>query len=294
MRNYLTQFDGYDSGKGFRFKNPLDTGFSGDAAVYYDAVGVIKDYHLDKVYHPVDFVMAVEECGYREAIEIVGELKPKQHHPINSVQEVQVPEGFRDILSAGVMGDRVRKYVQDRGFDVEDLFIDGFGYSMHPDWIGYLLIPFEVDGRVVYYQGRSVTGREPKYKNIVTEGYGKSDLLYNEVAVNYETCFLVEGWACARTIDGAAYLGKSMSERQISKVINGKCEKVIIIPDYGAWQEGLEMASRILKYKKVGMIKLEDERDINDRGGVDLNECMWVDRSTICLERMKRRSKIPL
>ncbi len=271
FETWLEQYE-YD---GKRFCNPLapvssKTGRSDKAAVYYKDINIVKCWRMEKAWTPINFYMAVTGQTFKEAIHSVDIDYEKKVQRVNYKQpkKLRHPAGFQHLMADG--GEIHREYVLRRGFDPMDLALKGFGFSNDSEWNNYLLIPFRYKFEICYWQGRAVINKQPKYKNFKMKeiGYGKSDLMYNWDLINEKEVWITEGWACAETIGGAAYLGAKLSSRQLSDLIQAKCEKVVMCPDRGKELDAYLAASVLLKYKAVSVL-IPDEIDINARGGVD-------------------------
>lgn len=251
----------------------------------------------------VKFVSENEMCSYFQAIDILNnrttraiELDYTVDTPIRigNGKYIEMPKGFHTLLEGdGVIATRARNYLTGRGFDVEDLDFEGFGYCNQQcsekelqegmeDFFGYILIPFKVRGRLVYYIGRDFIGNFLRYKNPSKEkfGVGKGDLLFNSDALNiYEECFLLEGWADAKTLGDNAMSsqGWSLSETQKSVINSAEvCKSLVLVPDAGKDGEGvlfyekaLQLACEFIddfKIKVINLNSLEQGKDVNEIG----------------------------
>ena len=200
---------------------------------------------------------------------------------------IDFPFGYTPLMEGnGIFGKRARTYLSERGFDIEQLDYEGFGYcsSEHEDfslnYFGYIIIPFVKKGKLVYYIGRDFLDRDNKYKyknpSFEKLGIGKSELLFNEDAI-YEKRFiyLVEGWSCAKSIgdEGVAYLGNKLSPVQNSKILKSGVRDIVFIPDVGAYENALKMAVDFIGNKNVKILDLEktgltspEKNDVNSIG----------------------------
>lgn len=280
FEDWLSQF-GLD--KNGRFENPLNpvsskTGKRDKSAVWYSDINIVKCWRSDKAWTPVNFYMAVNGCSFKEAINQIN-LKFEKKHRVeyHKPKALNTPPGYKNLVADG--GGFYREYVKGRGFNPIDLAVKGFGFSEDEKWRSYLIIPMRYKGEICYWQGRAIVNKTPKYLNLTMKdtGYGKADIMYNWDAINEKEVWLTEGWACAETIGGAAYLGGRLSSRQMSDVIQAKCEKVYLCPDLGKEKQAIEDASVLLKYKEVYLVVPESE-DINERGGVEGLDVVKLDR----------------
>lgn len=110
-------------------------------------------------------------------------------------------------------------------------------------WFGRVIIPIYKDGKLVFYQGRDLTGKaQKKYESpAVTRervlfGFDK---LFDESDISV---YIVEGWFDAFVIDGVALLGNEISDIQ-AEWLNRSRKKKVYIPDrFGDGKRGAERA----------------------------------------------------
>jgi len=236
----------------------------------------------------IDFIQNIEGVRRFEAYEILEsyEALPLEYtyreHGQVEVSDVTLPAGYQGLLRGeGVIGDRARTYLSGRGFDLEHLDNLGVGYCIdqHEDnkknFFGYIIIPLKKNGKLVYYLARDFMGNFPRYKNPPKElfGVGKSQFLFNEEALHlYDSVYLTEGWADAATLgpNGISYQGLDLSVYQSTAIIESPVMEVVVIPDIGAYKEGLKQAQKLYKHKKVKVIDLSQlnttGKDVNGIG----------------------------
>lgn len=185
---------------------------------------------------------------------------------------VNMPEGFVLLNEdRGIMADMMRNYVRNRGFDVNYLSSKGFGYCTTGKLFGYLIMPFYMNGKLIYYHTRNVLGRGPRFDNPPIEefGVGKSSVIYNIDALwMYSTVYLAESVLNAETIGdkGIATGGKSISHAQLSIIKKSPVEKVIIMLDPDATDQIIEVAFSLIESKEVKVCIFPTGKDVNDLG----------------------------
>jgi hypothetical protein len=153
-------------------------------------------------------------------------------------QALDLPETFYSLADAPD-SDAWKEIAMD--YLIEDRGIDP---SQHPfylsrktdiphlkKWFGRVIYPVYKGNKLIYYQGRDLTGKaQKKYespavsKDKVIYGFDKlfdgSDL----------PLYIVEGWFDAAVIDGVAILGNELSDAQI-EWLNRSPKKKVYIPD---------------------------------------------------------------
>jgi ribosomal protein S27AE len=183
-----------------------------------------------------------------------------------------LPEGYHNIRSGDSrIAKSVRNYVIKRGFNVSELSLAGFGYCTKDKYFGYLIMPFYYDNLLVYFNARRFMGSGPKFNNPPIEdfGIGKSFIIYNRDALYlYDKIYLVESVTNARTLgdNSIGISGKVLSTYQLNDIIKSPCKKVVIGLDRDAIQYSIDIAYKLIDYKKVKVMVMPNEKDINDLG----------------------------
>lgn len=147
----------------------------------------------------------------------------------------------------------------------------GVGYATKGAYFGYLIIPFYYRGQLRYYNARNVIGQGPRYNNPNKDitGVGKEFIIFNYDALEmYRSVYICEGALNALTIGdrGIATMGKVVSKYQLNELIKAPCQRYIILLDFDAQKYAIELALKLIQYKKVKLVLFEDNRDVNDLG----------------------------
>lgn len=185
---------------------------------------------------------------------------------------VYLPEGFINIsFGTSTLANSMQGYCRNRGFSVEVLSKAGIGYCDRGPLFGYLIIPFYYNGHLRYYNARNVLGNGPRYNNPNKDitGVGKEFIIFNHDALfMYRSIFICEGAINALTMGerGIATMGKSVSRYQINEIIKSPVEHVIILLDHDAQDKAIDLAMKLVNFKKVKVILFPDDRDVNDLG----------------------------
>ena len=138
-------------------------------------------------------------------------------------------------------------------------------------YLGYIIIPFTEHGQLTYFNARLYMGAGPKYNNpeVDVTGLGKSFIIYNADALEiYRTIYICEGAINAETLgeNGIATGGKAVSRWQVNKFIKSQVEKFIILIDPDAKDKALDLAFKLVPFKKVKVVFLPDNEDVNSLG----------------------------
>lgn len=247
----------------------------------------------------IEHVQDVEDIStFRETLRFLATFEPANVKQITKLAKLsyrvrknikatglKYPTGFVPLYLADqlVSGSKVLDYIKGIGLDAEVLAAKGFGYVPPgiQEFENRLIIPFYDNyGCLVYYIGRTISKREPaRYKNMVSEGVGTQDLLYNMQAIyEYDTIRVVEGWADAETLgpNSVAYLTSSMSHKQWSLLINSPVKNLQFFPDKGWYKQ---VKTMVLPYLDRFNIWVVDPDNFSHLSGKDANdwgkhECM--------------------
>jgi len=164
-----------------------------------------------------------------------------------------------------------RSYLKRRGFNIENLKKAGWGYCYKGKYMGYIIIPFYSNFRLIYFNARLFITSGPKFNNPPVEefGIGKSHIIYNSDALDiYDKIYIVESVTNAITIgdNAIAICGKVLSTYQLNLIIKSHCRKVIVILDRDATYWAIKIAFELIDFKKVKLVIPRDNRDVNDLG----------------------------
>lgn len=186
---------------------------------------------------------------------------------------LQLPESFILFGSpdGSVIGKSATNYMLSRGFTIEELRYAGWGYCIKGKFLGYIIIPFFQDNKLVYYNGRKFIGLGSRYKNPDKDdtGLGKSFIIYNKDALFiYNKVYLCEGAINARTMGdkGIASGGKHISRHQLNTILNSPVKDVVVLLDTDAKAKAIEVALQLSSLKRVKVVFFDEDKDANDIG----------------------------
>ena len=229
--------------------------------------------------NPSQLVMDIEGFEtYHELINFLnsGKFDELEFHEekveLAEAKPLYLPDGFR-ILSFGKsqVARSIRGYVKSRGFSIQELSRHGIGYATKEPYFGYLIIPFYYKGQLRYYNARNVIGTGPRYNNPNKDitGVGKEFIIFNYDALEmYRSVFVCEGALNALTMEdrGIATMGKAISAYQVNELLKSSCERFIILLDPDAKKYAINLALKLVAYKKVKVVFLPEGKDVNDLG----------------------------
>lgn len=229
--------------------------------------------------NPSQLVMDIEGFDtYHELINFLnsGKFDELEFHEekveLAEAKPLYLPEGFRILnLGQSQVAKSIRGYVKSRGFVISELSKHGIGYATKGAYFGYLIIPFYYRGQLRYYNARNVIGQGPRYNNPNKDitGLGKEFIIFNYDALEmYRSVFICEGALNALTLGdrGIATMGKAISAYQVNELLKSSCERFIILLDPDAKKYAINLALKLVAYKKVKVVFLPDGFDVNDLG----------------------------
>jgi hypothetical protein len=228
---------------------------------------------------PFQAIMEMENLSNIEQVKKLLHLQDEferferiHRNEVTEIKPIKLPEEFHSILTGNnQLAKSARNYLEKRGFDIEYLGLRGVGYCDDGPYLGYIIFPFYKRSELVFFQGRYYIPLGPKMRNPPEEefGIGKTQVMYNEDALMmYKKIRIVESITNALTLGdtGIATLGKSISSWQFNRILRSPVQAVSVMLDPDAYINGLEFAMSICHYKKVKVVKLPDENDVNDLG----------------------------
>lgn len=210
------------------------------------------------------FLGAFEESTnfYEEQVEILQQSK-----------RFKLPESYRLITLGDSDFSKICRYnLKKRGFNLNELALKGVGYCVKGEFSFRIIIPYYINGKLVYFNARKVIGDDTsKFKNppIDEVGIGKSLLIYNRDCLwVYKKVYMVESATNALTLGDRAFGigGKVLSDSQLGEILKSPCEEVVIILDPDAWSWAIKAALKLVGHKKVRLILLPDDLDVNNIG----------------------------
>lgn len=94
----------------------------------------------------------------------------------------------------------------------------------------------------------------------------------------YRTVYICEGAINALTIGerGIATMGKAISAYQVNELIKAPCERYIILLDPDAKDRAINLALKLVYYKKVKVVFLPDGEDCNSIGKKATLSYVWA------------------
>lgn len=227
---------------------------------------------------PLKLIMKIEKIErYQELYQIINNLTGIKYYEEviennEPKKELILPEGYRNIRNGDSrLAKAARNYLKKRGFNINELSLAGFGYGSVGKYFGYIIMPYFQNNKLIYFTTRLYIGSGPKFNNPPAEDYGvgKNSIIYNRDALYmYDRIFLAESITNSRTIgDNAIGIGgKVLSTIQFQEIIKSPCKKVVIGLDRDAIQYAIDIAFSLIDYKKVKIMVMPHDKDINDVG----------------------------
>lgn len=222
--------------------------------------------------------LALKACSPR-AFDGDDEEVPIKKKIVDRAASFSLPRGFKELVEGTSRNaDRARAYLIGRGFDIDLLNQKGFGWcsGVENEFYGYIIVPFKLSGRLVYFIGRDFLGRGEhfRYKNPKLEdcGVGKGDYWYNQDALLlFESIEVVEGWSDAETLGERciASCGYTWSPQQLLSLGKSKVKDITIIADKGKFKEMLLHAFTLVNTygKRVRVVNMDKVgKDVNAVG----------------------------
>lgn len=223
-----------------------------------------------------DFIRLITNKNSSEITQMIekySEIRFKITIPLNHQKtSISLPDHFFLLDENAQLQKRALSYLESRKIDLDFMKDRSIGFCNKGDYFGRIIIPF-MNPQLQYFVGRSFLGDSLKYRNPKKEdvGVGKSEIFYNEEALQSDRIYLCEGVFDALSCGekGVASLGWSLSFVQLSKLRSCKAD-IYIVPDKGFYQKALITAKDLLP-KNVYITNLDhiQGNDINDIGSIE-------------------------
>lgn len=231
-----------------------------------------NDKPLEVILKKERFSKYTEVWGYLKTFEGLEYLEPK-YTPRLEIPTITLPESFHSLSdTSNQFGKSAYNYIKyKRKLDPDLLSKRGYGYCTEGRWCGYLIIPFYQNNRLIYYIGRTFLDIGTKFQNPQEDevGIGKSHIFFNiDSLALYDDIFLVESVLNAETLGEEALvsLGKFVSSYQLSLIIKSSINSITLLLDPDAYYQSIKLALQLVPYKKVKVVNLPEDKDVNDLG----------------------------
>ena len=144
------------------------------------------------------------------------------------------------------------------------------------------LSPFIIGGNLDTTMPEMLSAKDP---DIITQTktslLGKQFLIFNHDALEmYRSVFICEGALNALTMGDRAIatMGKAISKYQINELLKAPCERYVILLDPDAKEYAINLAFKLVNYKKVKVIFLPEGNDCNDLGKTSVMRLVYNTR----------------
>ena len=228
----------------------------------------------------VEFVMQLEKCDREEAKKLLGEktiedykrqyklnlAEERQKRLLIEAEKVNLPDGSIELRKKpGMM--RAYHFALAKLGDERLVEAGKFFLGTRGNWKDYLIMPYYQQGIIVYYIGRNLDldGKmRYLYPSNKDTGKYKSDFIYNIDNASRKVLIVCEGGFNSIVASGIGLGGKTISVRQVEKIVEIKPKKVIVALDqdkYGR-QNTKKVCESLINYGlDVSFFWLDDATD---------------------------------
>lgn len=111
-------------------------------------------------------------------------------------------------------------------------------------WKGRVIIPIYKDNKLIFWQGRDLTGKA--IKKYLSPSVPKDKIMYgfDRLTHSDEPLYVTEGWFDAEAVDGIALMGNEISDHHV-KWLNRSSRRKVYVPD--RFGDGKRAAMKALK-----------------------------------------------
>lgn len=118
------------------------------------------------------------------------------------------------------------EYIVQRGLDPEKLNVH---FSLDTRFLNRVILPCMRDGKVIYWQARTLGDTKPRY---LSPGTNKDAVMwgYDNLRMNYDApLFITEGIFDAASCDGVALLGSEINESKLQILNRSRRRRAVVI-----------------------------------------------------------------
>jgi DNA primase len=199
----------------------------------------------EQAYEILKYVRKGDEVGY--APTSVVEL-PKEFQPVYN------------ITSTNIIGNKVKRYLYNRGFTDRDFLKYNIGYCTSGEYAGRIIVPsYNENNQLNFFVARTYENAYHKYRNPESS----KDIIGFENLINWnQPIILVEGVfdAIAVKRNAIPILGKTLSKSLLTKIVGSRVEDIYIALDRDAFKKAIEYTEKFLNMgKRVYLVDMQDK-----------------------------------
>jgi DNA primase len=199
----------------------------------------------EQAYEILKYVRKGDEVGY--APTSVVEL-PKEFQPVYT------------ITSTNIIGNKVKRYLYNRGFTDRDFLKYNIGYCTSGEYAGRIIVPsYNENNQLNFFVARTYENAYHKYRNPESS----KDIVGFENLINWnQPIILVEGVfdAIAVKRNAIPILGKTLSKSLLTKIVGSRVEDIYIALDKDAFKKAIEYTEKFLNMgKRVYLVDMQDK-----------------------------------
>jgi hypothetical protein len=184
----------------------------------------ISDDEIDSIINKAFFMKAEEKATVS-----LSDLTPEKKNYLIT-PEIQFPKSCFRLGETDRSIDQqleIAEYLTKRKIDIDQY---PFYFSLTPKLIGYVIIPFFRNGKLIYWQGRSIKADSDKsrYENCTQS---KENIIFNfdQLFNGVSPLFVTEGVFDAMPLNGIAIIGGKLNEAKIEVLRKSRRRLIFVI-----------------------------------------------------------------
>ena len=183
-------------------------------------------------------------------------------------------------------------YLRKRGVTLQDIIKYDIGYCETGEYANSIVIPsYDEKGNLNYFTSRSFNNSKLKYKNPDTS----RDIIPFEFFINWDQpIILCEGPFDALAIkrNAVPLLGKNITPKLMTKLVESKVKKIYIALDKDAMKKALEFCETLINEgKQVFLIDLE-EKDPGEIGFIQFTRLLHNAKSLTFSRLLEKKMQL--
>jgi DNA primase len=164
-------------------------------------------------------------------------LTPELPSSCIKISETRTPRAFNYLIKRGITRSMINKY--------------NLHYCYDDIYMNRVIVPVYEKEELVYFLGRSITPRVPKYLN---SALPKGGTVFKTFTGKVEQAVVCEGvfdaMKIGEVLPAICLLGKKATSQQMKTILGCVTDKIFVMLDRDAFREGMELSSILSLYIK--------------------------------------------
>jgi DNA primase len=191
-----------------------------------------------------DFNHYIENKLIKKMKPVEQKIYPKLPNSCFKISETKTPRAFKYLIKRGITKNMIEKY--------------NLNYCYEDIYMSRIIVPVYENAELVYFLGRSITPRVPKYLN---SAIPKGGTVFKTFTGKVEQAVICEGvfdaMKIGEVLPAICLLGKKATPQQMKTILECVTDKIFVMLDRDAFREGMELSSMLSLYIKSKFLLID-------------------------------------